>query len=119
MNVTQISWRVLPLTYTTPNTRLLVLAYRAAPALGDTAHAQSAGRQGQPQSPDRSSSVRDSDLEAGAAVDSFIDAISGERPRETAATRALGGKRSKAVQRPEWSARLARNPKPDDGNPPY
>src|SRR5690606_16140676 len=32
---------------------------------------------------------------------------------------ALGGQTSKASVRPQWTARLARNPKADDGNPPY
>jgi hypothetical protein len=58
------------------------------------------------------------DLMAGSLVDSFFEPLATDS-RINAATKALGGKPSKASIRPQWTARLARNPKKGDGNPPY
>src|SRR5690349_3560178 len=63
--------------------------------------------------------VRDADRAAGELIDSFFDSAA-EGSRSTRPVKnALGGQPSKASVRPQWTARLARNPKADDGNPPY
>ena len=63
--------------------------------------------------------VRDTDRAAGELIDSFFDSAA-EGSRSTRPVKnALGGQTSKASVRPQWTARLARNPKADDGNPPY
>src|SRR5687768_9564026 len=61
----------------------------------------------------------DRDLAAGALLDSLIEPLAENGRANNAATRALGGSPSKASVRPQWTARLARNPKKGDGNPPY
>jgi hypothetical protein len=60
----------------------------------------------------------DRDLAAGNLVDSLIDPIAENGKVTNAATRALG-KPSKASLRPQWTAKLARNPKQGDGHPAY
>ena len=63
--------------------------------------------------------VRDTDRAAGELIDSFFDSAA-EGSRSTRPVKdALGGQSSRASARPEWTARLARNPKANDGNPPY
>ena len=59
------------------------------------------------------------DLAAGALVDSFFDPIAPVDPLPARRRSALGVEPSKASVRPQWTARLARNPKPNDGNPPF
>jgi hypothetical protein len=67
----------------------------------------------------RRSAARNGDRAAGALIDSIFDSAADGSRSDRPVKQALGGQPSKASQRPEWSARLARNPKPDDGNPPY
>ena len=63
--------------------------------------------------------VRDTDRAAGELIDSFFDSAA-EGSRSTRPVKnALGGQTSKASVRPQWTARLARNPKADDGIRPY
>jgi Putative beta barrel porin-7 (BBP7) len=61
----------------------------------------------------------DRDLAAGSLVDSLLDPIADDGRVSNAATKALGGRPSKASIRPQWTARLARNPNPGDGNPAF
>jgi hypothetical protein len=83
-------------------------------AAGLSVHAQSLR---QPQ--DGPNVAMNRDLAAGSLVDSLLDPIAEGGPVSNAATKALGGKPSKASQRPQWTARLARNPNPGDGNPAF
>jgi hypothetical protein len=71
------------------------------------------------QSPPERRSARDADRAAGALIDSFFDSAAEGSRSNSAVKAALGGQPSKASVRPQWTARLARNPKSDDGNPPY
>jgi hypothetical protein len=59
------------------------------------------------------------DLAAGALVDSLFGPVAPLDPLPQAQARALGVPTSQASKRTQWSARLVRNPKTDDGNPPY
>jgi hypothetical protein len=61
----------------------------------------------------------DRDMAVGSLVDSFFAPLTSDARPVRGATRALGGQPSKASIRPQWTARLARNPKSGDGNPPY
>ncbi|QDT71151.1 BBP7 family outer membrane beta-barrel protein [Lacipirellula limnantheis] len=63
--------------------------------------------------------VRDADRAAGELIDSFFDSAADGSRSMRPVKNALGGQPSKASVRPQWTARLARNPKADDGNPPY
>ncbi|BBO30602.1 BBP7 family outer membrane beta-barrel protein [Lacipirellula parvula] len=63
--------------------------------------------------------ARGGDLAAGAAIDSLFDSAAEGSRSDAPVKKALNGQTSKASVRPQWTARLARNPKPDDGNPPY
>jgi hypothetical protein len=63
--------------------------------------------------------TNDRDMAVGSMVDSFFEPLTTDSRPVRGATRALGGQPSKASIRPQWTARLARNPKPKDGNPPY
>lgn len=63
--------------------------------------------------------VRDTDRAAGELIDSFFDSAAEGSRSARPVKDALGGQPSKASVRPQWTARLARNPKADDGNPPY
>ncbi|MCC6491945.1 MAG: BBP7 family outer membrane beta-barrel protein [Pirellulales bacterium] len=122
MNVWRSSWQNecwRGVTYQAARALLAVAALAVGGGDGFAQSASGGGRYGQPQPLDGPNVTRDRDLAAGAAVDSLFDSITGERPRSTAATQALGVKRSKAATRPSWSGRLARNPKPNDGNPPF
>jgi hypothetical protein len=59
------------------------------------------------------------DQAVGSLVDSFFEPLTTDTRPVRGATRALGGQLSKATVRPQWTARLARNPKAGDGHPPY
>ena len=59
------------------------------------------------------------DLAAGAMIDSIFAPLAPVDPLPRAAAKAMGVDPSKASVRPQWTARLARNPKADDGNPPF
>ncbi|MBA3482496.1 MAG: BBP7 family outer membrane beta-barrel protein [Pirellulales bacterium] len=86
------------------------------------AHAQDdagGSRRGAHQPLDGPNLTMDRDLAAGALIDSLVDPLTDTRRTNNAATRVLGGQPSKATVRPQWTARLARNPKKGDGNPPY
>lgn len=67
---------------------------------------------------DRSDGIRNRDLAAGAMIDSIFESAAEGGRASNAAEKALGAK-PKASVRPQWTARLARNPKPNDGRPPY
>jgi hypothetical protein len=61
--------------------------------------------------------------ETDAAASDFVDAlfnpIAPADPLPSAAAKIMGVETGKAARRPQWSARLARNPRKGDGNPPY
>jgi hypothetical protein len=63
--------------------------------------------------------TNDRDMAVGSLVDSIFEPLTSDARPVRGATRALGGQPSKASIRPQWTARLARNPKSDDGHPPY
>ncbi|WP_428307557.1 BBP7 family outer membrane beta-barrel protein [Lacipirellula sp.] len=63
--------------------------------------------------------TRGGELAAGAAIDSLFDSAAEGSRSDAPVKKALNGQTSKASVRPQWTARLARNPKADDGNPPY
>lgn len=71
------------------------------------------------QSPAPRRTARGGDLAAGAVIDSFFDSAADGSRSDAPVKKALNGQASKASVRPQWTARLARNPKADDGNPPY
>ena len=99
-----------------------LLAALLCTGVGVAAHAQGVAgvsRRGVQQPQDGPNLTMDRDLAAGAFLDSLVDPLTDTRRTNNAATRALDGKPSKATVRPQWTARLARNPKKNDGNPPY
>jgi hypothetical protein len=77
--------------------------------------AQGSAARGQAPAPQR---PVDRDQAAGALVDSLFEPLAADHVSGVA-KRALGGQPSRASIRPQWTARLARNPKAGDGNPPY
>ena len=87
---------------------VIALAFSASVSV---AHAQTpANRRG---------ATRNGDQAAGALIDSLFDSAAQGSRSDAPVKKALGGQTSKASVRPQWTARLARNPKPTDGNPPY
>lgn len=61
----------------------------------------------------------DADQAVGELVDSLFSPMAPADPLPGAASRMMGVEAAKTARRPTWSARLARNPNLDDGNPPY
>ncbi|HYO25370.1 MAG TPA: BBP7 family outer membrane beta-barrel protein [Lacipirellulaceae bacterium] len=83
------------------------------------AHAQSgtrAGRMAQPS--DAPNRTGETDAAADMLVESLFEPFAPADPLPGATSRTLGVAPAKAA-RPKWSARLARNPHPEDGNAPY
>ena len=94
------------------------------PSLGKNAHAQTAGsaaarRRSVPQPLNGPNVTTANDLAAGAMIDSLFAPLAPVDPLPQAKAHALGVQPSKAAQRTQWAARLARNPHPEDGNPSY
>ena len=93
------------------------------PGAGGLLHAQTAGvaarRRASTQPLNGPNVTNESDMAAGAMLDSLFSPIAPVDPLPQATTRALGVQPSKASQRSQWAATLARNPKKGDGNPPY
>ncbi|HEX6962562.1 MAG TPA: BBP7 family outer membrane beta-barrel protein, partial [Lacipirellula sp.] len=112
MNQGQNSWRASWTAATLRYGAMLAAAWLGGATL--PAQAQSAR---QPQ--DGPNVTMDRDLAAGSLVDALLDPIAEDGKVANATTKALGGKPSKASIRPQWTARLARNPNPGDGNPTY
>ncbi|RIK75621.1 MAG: hypothetical protein DCC67_15060 [Planctomycetota bacterium] len=98
--------------------RALIVAI-ALGASGVAAMAQTAAPLKSPQHPSATVVPRQRDEAAGAMLDSLFDSASAPRDRQAPAMEALGGRPSRASLRARWTARLARNPRPADGNPPY
>jgi hypothetical protein len=61
----------------------------------------------------------DADDAAIELVDSLFGSFAPEDPLPNVAKRAIGVEPPKSTHRQKWAARLARNPRPEDGNPPY
>ncbi len=63
--------------------------------------------------------TNETDQAVGELVDSIFSPLAPADPLPGVAKRAMGLEPANAARRPQWSARLARNPNMDDGNPPF
>lgn len=63
--------------------------------------------------------TNETDQAVSELVDSLFAPMAPSDPLPGAASKMLGVETSKATRRTQWSARLARNPNLDDGNPPF
>ncbi|HMO85682.1 MAG TPA: hypothetical protein PKC18_12275, partial [Lacipirellulaceae bacterium] len=93
------------------------LAMPVSEAVGQSVNAAPRSRR-----PGQSSDSPNRPTDADAAAINFVDSLFGSAvpadPAPKIASRALGVTPAQAARRPKWSARLARNPRADDGNPP-
>jgi hypothetical protein len=98
-----------------------LVALAATLAVAVDASGQSAARSRRVAQPVNGPNVTgETDAAAGNFVDSLFTPFAPADPLDGAASRALGvPQTAKSGLRPTWSARLVRNPHPEDGNPPF
>lgn len=97
----------------------LIVCCCCAAFAAHAAHGQTPARSRRAPQPSNAPNVTgESDAAASELVDSLFSPFAPADPLPGVATRAMGVPETKA-QRPKWSARLARNPHAEDGNPPF
>jgi hypothetical protein len=96
-----------------------IFALVVSPAFGQSTDMPSRSGRRVHQPKDGPNVATDADVAAIGLVDSLFGSFAPEDPLPGVAHRALGIETGKAAKRPKWSARLARNPHTEDGNPPY